>query len=128
MIAFQVFYGERLPLRLTVMHLLVDGNNVMGSRPDGWWRDRRAGMQRLVNELDDLAARTGDLVDVVFDGREQPLQATRAFVSFAGHADDVIAARARPGFTVVTSDAELVRRVTEKGADVIGAKALLELL
>jgi hypothetical protein len=75
MIAFQVFYGERLPLRLTVMHLLVDGNNVMGSRPDGWWRDRRAGMQRLV-----------------------------------------------------TSDAELVRRVTEKGADVIGAKALLELL
>ena len=109
-------------------HYLVDGNNVMGSRPDGWWRDRPAAMQRLVNELDDLAARTGDRVDVVFDGREQSLQSTRAFVSFAGHADDVIAARARPGFTVVTSDAELVRRVTEKGAAVIGARSLLDLL
>ena len=105
---------------------LVDGNNVMGSRPDGWWRDRRDGMQRLVNELDDLAERTGEPIDVVFDGREQPLQATRVAVSFAGHADDVIAARARPGFTVVTSDVELVGRVRAKGADVIGARALLE--
>ena len=104
---------------------LVDGNNVMGSRPDGWWRDRPAAMQRLVNELDDLAARTGEPIDVVFDGREQTLQAVHVFVSFAGHADDVIAARAKPGFTVVTSDAELVRRVRAKGADVIGAKALL---
>ena len=109
-------------------HYLVDGNNVMGSRPDGWWRDRPAAMQRLVNELDDLAERTGHLVDVVFDGRELPLQSTRAFVSFAGHADDVIAARAKPGFTVVTSDAELVQRVTDKGAAVIGAKALLDRL
>ena len=107
---------------------LVDGNNVMGSRPDGWWRDRRDGMQRLVNELDDLVERTGDSVDVVFDGREQHLQATRANVSFAGHADDVIAARARPGFVVVTSDAELVERVRAKGAGVLGSRALLDRL
>ena len=26
--------------------VFVDGNNVMGSRPDGWWRDR-AGAARL---------------------------------------------------------------------------------
>ena len=31
--------------------VLVDGNNVMGSRPDGWWRDRRRAMQRLVDEV-----------------------------------------------------------------------------
>jgi predicted RNA-binding protein with PIN domain len=52
-----------------VTRWLVDGNNVMGSRPDGWWRDRPAAMQRLVSALDDLAAETGDEVAVVFDGR-----------------------------------------------------------
>src|SRR3712207_7471439 len=77
---------------------LIDGNNVMGSRPDGWWRDRPGAMQRLVNQLDDLAASTGEEVHVVFDGRDVGLQAVAAFVSFAGHADDVIAARARPGW------------------------------
>ena len=120
--------GYRRHTIADVRRWLVDGNNVMGSRPDGWWRDRRAGMQRLVNDLDDLVERTGDSVDVVFDGRDEALQATRVFVSFAGHADDVIAARARPGFTVVTSDAELVGRVRAKGAEVVGARALLDRL
>ena len=108
--------------------LVIDGNNVMGSRPDGWWRDRRDGMQRLVNELDDLAERTGDAIEVVFDGREQPLQAVRVRLAFAGHADDLVAERAAPGTTVVTSDAELTDRVRERGADVIGARQLLERL
>jgi hypothetical protein len=31
--------------------LLVDIANVMGSRPDGWWRDRAAAATRLLNEL-----------------------------------------------------------------------------
>lgn len=108
--------------------LLVDGNNVMGARPDGWWRDRRAGMQRLVNDLDDLSERSGDAIDVVFDGREQPLQPVYVRVAFAGHADDLIAERAEPGLTVVTSDAELARRVRARGADVAGARSLLECL
>jgi rRNA-processing protein FCF1 len=76
---------------------LVDGNNVMGSRPDGWWRDRRAAMQRVVNELDDRARATGD----------------------------AIAERAAPGVTVVTSDRELRERVRAKGAQVVGARAAL---
>lgn len=106
------------------MPLLVDGNNVMGSRPDGWWRDRQDAMQRLVNTLDDRAQRTGEDIDVVFDGRERDLQAVRVGVEFAPHADDLIAERAAPGVTVVTSDRELRDRVRAAGADVVGARAL----
>ena len=105
-------------------HWLVDGNNVMGSRPDGWWRDRAGAMQRLVNELDDLAGRTGEDIGVIFDGRERDLQATRVRVAFAPHADDAIADLAAPGVTVVTSDRELRERVRAAGADVVGARAL----
>ena len=32
--------------------LLVDIANVMGSRPDGWWRDRAGAATRLLNELE----------------------------------------------------------------------------
>ncbi len=31
--------------------LVVDIANVMGSRPDGWWRDREAAAARLLEEL-----------------------------------------------------------------------------
>jgi hypothetical protein len=34
--------------------LLVDIANVMGSRPDGWWRDRKAAAARLLDELEPL--------------------------------------------------------------------------
>lgn len=105
---------------------LVDGNNVMGSRPDGWWRDRPAAMQRLVDELDERAARTGDEIAVVFDGRERRLRAVHVDVAFAPHADDAIARRAAPGVTVVTSDRELRDRARAAGADVAGAKVLQE--
>jgi len=103
----------------------VDGNNVMGSRPDGWWRDRAGAMQRLVGELDERAARTRDEIIVVFDGRSRALQALRVEVAFAAHADDLIAAHAEPGLTVVTSDRELAARARERGADVLGARAFL---
>lgn len=105
--------------------LVVDGNNVMGSRPDGWWRDRRGAMQRLVSALDDRARATGEEIHVVFDGRERDLQATLVHVAFAPHADDVIAARARPGVTVVTSDRELRGRAEDAGAAVAGARSVL---
>ena len=36
--------------------LIVDGANVMGSRADGWWRDRAGAMARLYGELAGLAA------------------------------------------------------------------------
>ena len=100
---------------------LVDGNNVMGSKPDGWWRDRHGAMQRLVNALDDLAAETGDEIAVVFDGRDRGLQALATDVAFAPHADDAIADRAAHGITVVTSDGELESRVRAAGAAVVPA-------
>ena len=107
---------------------LVDGNNVMGSRPDGWWRDRAGAMQRLVNQLDDFARATGDRVEVIFDGHDRGLQATRAGVAFAPHADDAIVARAREGVVVVTSDAALAARARARGARVEGAGAFLRRL
>jgi uncharacterized protein YaiI (UPF0178 family) len=103
---------------------LVDGNNVMGARADGWWRDRHGAMQRLVNALDALDAE----VAVVFDGPHREIQAIRADVSFAPHADDAIAARAAPGVTVVTSDRELAARCRASGAGVVGAGAFLRRL
>ncbi len=41
---------------LTPVTVIVDGANVMGSRPDGWWRDRAGAMARLHGELVTLAA------------------------------------------------------------------------
>lgn len=107
--------------------------NVIGSRPTGWWRDRPAAMRELVAALDALAARTGDEVAVVFDGRAFDLPADRVEVSFASRpgrdaADDDIAARAGPGVTVATSDRALARRARERGADVVGAGELLRRL
>jgi predicted RNA-binding protein with PIN domain len=115
------------------MRWLVDGMNVVGSRPDGWWRDRRGAMERLIAELEEFAETSGDEVAVVFDGRPLPLDGGgRVEVGFApggpGAADHAIAewvgSDPEPhAITVVTSDAELERRVRELGADVVGSGA-----
>ena len=108
---------------------VVDGMNVIGSRPDGWWRDRRGAMRRLVEELGGL----GDPVTVVLDGSPFELEGGPVDVRFASRrgpnaADDDIAARAEPGLTVVTSDRELARRSREGGAEVVGAGEFLRRL
>jgi hypothetical protein len=100
--------------------------NVVGSRPDGWWRDRQGAMRRLVEGLEGFES-DGPIV-VVFDGAPFEVDSDRVEVRFATRrgqnaADDDIAAMAGEGDTVVTSDAELERRVRERGADVIGAGA-----
>jgi predicted RNA-binding protein with PIN domain len=112
---------------------LVDGMNVVGSRPDGWWRDRRGAMRALVERLEAFAARSGDDVAVVFDGRPFELDGDgRVEVGFRpggrNAADDAIAewvaADADPGsMTVVTSDRELADRVRTAGASVVSAGA-----
>lgn len=116
----------------------MDGNNVMGSRPDGWWRDREGARRRLVARLVDLHRPDGEPVAVVFDGRARPdRSATGVTVSFApggpDAADRVIADRVRAledpaATTVVTSDARLAREVRAAGAPVMGAGAFLALL
>ena len=107
---------------------VIDGNNVMGSRPDGWWRDRPGAMQRLVDEIDAFAERAGEAAVVVFDGRDRGLRAARVAVAYAPHADDDIAARADASSIVVTSDRELAERVRAKGAHVEGARSFLDRL
>ncbi|HET6952199.1 MAG TPA: hypothetical protein VFI47_17595, partial [Acidimicrobiales bacterium] len=47
--------------------LVVDGNNVMGSVPDGWWRDRPAAVRRLLARLQRYAASAGRPVVLVLD-------------------------------------------------------------
>jgi predicted RNA-binding protein with PIN domain len=115
---------------------IVDGMNVIGSRPDGWWRDRPGAMRSLAEELSEWA--DGRDVAVVFDGRPFDLQVPGVDVSFASRrgpnaADDdivrMVAADADPSeLTVVTSDADLSRRVRELGADVVGAGEFRKML
>jgi predicted RNA-binding protein with PIN domain len=115
-----------------VARLLVDGMNVLGARPDGWWRDRAGAIARLAAALDALAAADGDEVRVVFDGAPVPLPALgHADVRFASRrgrdaADDDVAALAEAdddpaSLVVVTSDGALADRVRAAGARVQGA-------
>ena len=118
--------------------LLVDGNNVVGSKPDGWWRDRAGATRRLVTALQRLAARTGDEVTVVFDGRPVADLAEGlhdgVHVAYARRAgrdagddrivEEVSADDDPASLTVVTSDRDLSQRVRALGAEVEGAGAL----
>ena len=108
--------------------LIVDGMNVIGSRPDGWWRDRRGAMRRLVAALERYATDHDDQpVIVVLDGAPFDVGETeRVDVRFASRrgpnaADDDIVELVEPGDTVVTSDAELERRVRARWAEVTRA-------
>jgi predicted RNA-binding protein with PIN domain len=116
-----------------VARWLVDGMNVIGSRPTGWWRDRRGAMRELVQALQDFAAATGEEVTVVFDSRPFDVTGEGVEIRFASRrgrnaADDDIAAMAEQDadpaeLRVVTSDVDLSRRVEEAGAAVVGAGA-----
>jgi len=111
------------------MRWLVDGMNVIGTRPDGWWRDRPAAMVRLVDLLERWAAASGDEITVVFERPPSPpLASTVIEVAHAPRprpdaADDEIvrriAADAEPGaIRVVTSDRRLAGQVRAAGATV----------
>jgi predicted RNA-binding protein with PIN domain len=114
-----------------VTRWIVDGMNVIGSRPDGWWRDRPAAMRDLVGELERFAEETGEPVTVVFDGQPFELESGAVDVRFASRrgpnaADHDIAALAEDDpapaeLSVVSSDADLARRVRDAGGSVVGA-------
>jgi predicted RNA-binding protein with PIN domain len=115
-----------------VARWLIDGMNVIGSRPTGWWRDRRGAMRSLSEELGELARASGDELTVVFDGRpfelDVPAGVSVEFASRPGRnaADDDIAALVEGDpdaaeLTVVTSDRTLAERVRRAGATVVGA-------
>jgi len=54
------------------MHYVVDGMNVIGTRPNGWWRDRDAAMAQLVDQLERFSAASGDDITVVFERAPRP--------------------------------------------------------
>ncbi len=111
---------------------MIDASNVIGARPDGWWRDREGAARRLLDELRVFAA-GGEEVTVVLDagppewaGRDGPLEVAIAPRRGRDAADDEIVRRldADPdpaSIRVVTSDAALAARVRERGAEVEGA-------
>lgn len=111
------------------MRWLVDGMNVIGTRPDKWWEDRHGAMVRLVDELERWAAQTGADVTVVFE--QPPRPPIRSSVITVAHAprprkdsaDDEIVrllkADPEPGSVrVVTSDHWLADRVHAAGGTV----------
>ncbi|OBF12631.1 RNA-binding protein [Mycobacterium sp. ACS4054] len=121
------------------MRWIVDGMNVIGSRPDGWWKDRGRAMVALADRLDRWAATHGDRVTVVFE--RPPSTAIAASVieiayaprAAANSADDEIVRRVRADprpqdIRVVTSDKGLSDRVTGLGASVHPAAAFRDLI
>jgi predicted RNA-binding protein with PIN domain len=121
------------------MRWYVDGMNVIGTRPDGWWRDRDAAMLRLVDMIERWAAVEGEDVVVVFERAPRPpIRSTVIEVAHAPRprrdaADDEIIRRLklepRPGMVrVVTSDRWLADQATLLGAGVHGAEMFRSLL
>ncbi|MGW7615230.1 NTP pyrophosphohydrolase [Streptomyces antimycoticus] len=125
--------------------VVVDAANVIGSVPDGWWRDRRGAAERLRDRLAVLAGtglpdRPGvpgwatrppvDIVMVVEGAARgvEPVEGVRV-ENAPGSGDDhilrVVAAReeGRPCL-VVTADQELRARVTALGAQVTGPRSV----
>jgi predicted RNA-binding protein with PIN domain len=114
------------------MRWLVDGMNVIGTRPDRWWRDRDAAMLRLVDQLERWAAEEGEDVVVVFERPPSPpirstvIEVTHAPRPRANAADDEIVRLLQADdhpyvIRVVTSDRALSERAYALGATVEGA-------
>ena len=151
-------FGRTWPLvraALQPLTLVVDAANVVGSRPDGWWRDRAGAARRLVADLAPVASRgiaDADLpaelpraglahwwprVVVVLEGAARPVADDAVtgmdLVAAAGSGDDAVldaaAAAASTGgpCLVVTADRELRDRVAGAGAPSTGPGWLLDL-
>jgi 8-oxo-dGTP diphosphatase len=130
--------------------VVVDVANVMGARPDGWWRDRAGAALRLGREVDALARRGDEATSqvrewvLVLEGKAR--EAAGALLADKGEpllvrvvsaprsGDDaivgVVAEFAARGESclVVTADRELRQRCEELNASVAGPGWLLRLL
>jgi len=118
--------------------LVVDGMNVIGSRPDGWWRDRAGAARRLHERLRrlpgpvtlvldgrpsrDLPEGTHDGVHVLYARRKGRDAADDRIIELLQSIDDPT------GVEVVTSDRDLSARARALGATVTGAGKFLERL
>jgi predicted RNA-binding protein with PIN domain len=118
--------------------LVVDGANVVGSRPDGWWKDRADAARRLHEAL--LVADTSyDEIVLVLEGAAKPgaragLDGHVRTVHAPGSGDDAIvevtraAAERGDRVSVVTADRALQARVQGVGATALRPSWLLDQL
>ena len=111
---------------------VIDGMNVIGSRADGWWRDRDAAAWRLLRRLQHAAARSRDELTLVLDGAPPANLAEGrnggVEVRYARRSGRDAADPDPRSLRVVTSDRDLVDRVTALGATTEGAGAFLRRL
>ncbi|QUR67702.1 NYN domain-containing protein [Mycobacterium spongiae] len=128
------------------MRWIVDGMNVIGSRPDGWWKNRHRAMVALVERLERWTsdAAPGDYVTVVFERPPAPaipsslVEIAHAPKAAANSADDEIVRRVQvlvqsqeappEEIRVVTSDKTLIDRVRGLGASVCRAEGFRDLI
>jgi uncharacterized protein YaiI (UPF0178 family) len=115
------------------VHRVVDAMNVIGSRPDGWWRDRAGAIERLVGQVDRWAEGAEERVTVMLEHEpRRPLAPGRVEVAWASSggadaADREILARL-PGWlaedevVVVTSDRDLAAKARAAGAEVTSSR------
>ncbi len=116
--------------------LIVDGANVVGSVPDGWWRDRRGAAERLRDRLvpraeQGVPGHPGPMeVVLVVEGAARgvlPVAGVRVEAA-AGSGDDRIVELAAGAMgrecVVVTADRELRRRVETAGARTVGPRTV----
>ncbi|MFV8182548.1 MULTISPECIES: NTP pyrophosphohydrolase [unclassified Streptomyces] len=113
--------------------LIVDAANVVGSVPDGWWRDRRGATERLRDRLaaDGLPGHDGPVeIVLVVEGAARGVESVPGVrvEPAPGSGDDrmvelVAGAGERP-VLVVTADRELRRRVQDLGAEVAGPRTV----
>jgi len=124
------------PLRMddgSPLLVIVDAANVVGSVPDGWWRDRKGAAERLRDRLakDGLPGRT-DPVEIVLvvEGAARGVASVPGVRvdSAPGSGDDrmveLVAESGDRPCLVVTADRELRRRVAELGAEVTGPRTV----
>lgn len=126
-------------VRWPAVRWLIDGMNVIGTRPDAWWKDRDAAMLRLVDLLERWVSRSGEDVTVVFERPPSPpisssvIEVAHAPRPRPNSADDEIVRRLsdepEPArVRVVTSDRWLADRVRATGATVESAAGFRERL
>lgn len=122
--------------------LVVDVANVLGSVPDGWWRDRADATAALVQRIrtavaagmpgallgSDAAVVHPRVVCVVEGAAREGVAVGSDVVHAAGSGDDaVVGVAATIGggdVVVVTSDRALAARVAALGARIVGARTL----
>ena len=113
--------------------------NVIGTRPDGWWKNRARAMAALVEKLDRWAAAMSAEVTVVFEHplstpiRTAVIEVTYAPKAGANSADNeivrLIQADAQPhDIRVVTSDKALMDRSENLGAQIYPSASFRNLI